>query len=82
MRATASTASPVLVAIPIGTEVEIIEKTNDIWYKITYNDKIGYMMAKFLKSDSPEGTVSKDELQRIYDSLSSALKTIKEVLEK
>lgn len=82
MRATASTTSPVLVAIPIGTEVEVIEKTNDIWYKITYKDKIGYMMAKFLKDNIPVSIVTKEDLQKIYDSLSSTLKTIKEVLEK
>lgn len=32
-----------------GTEVEIIEYTNEYWYKITDGKITGYMMSKFLK---------------------------------
>ena len=50
LRQAASTSSSVLTKIKVGTEVELIEKTNDNWYKIKYDKYEGYMMTKYLKN--------------------------------
>ena len=50
LRQSASTSSSVITKIKIGTEVELIEKTNETWYKIKYDKYEGYMMTKYLKN--------------------------------
>ena len=49
LRQQPSTTSKIIQAIPLTTEVELIEKTSTTWYKVKYLDKEGYMMAKYLK---------------------------------
>ena len=77
MRAAPSSSSMVLAQIPYGTALEA-EFTSDDWSKVTYNGKTGYVMNKFLGESSTQ--VTKDELQRIYNSLKSTLQTIENVL--
>ena len=37
-----------LMKINKGASVEVIERTSELWWKIKYNDKIGYVSAKYL----------------------------------
>ena len=49
LRESASTDSAVLIVIPEGAEVTIVEKTSDRWYKVSYNNKTGYVSTEYLK---------------------------------
>ena len=71
--------SPVLARIPNGTKVTIIPH-NEKWGKTTYNDKEGYVMLSYLVEETVEKTITKDDLQKIYDSLKTTLATIESVL--
>ena len=77
LRAQPSTSSAVLANIPYGTELAA-ESYNDEWSKVSYKERTGYVMTKFLV-ESLE-TDSKAALQKVYNSLKSTLKTIEEVL--
>lgn len=77
LRASTSTSSELLGTIPNGTKLEV-EKINDTWFKTSYNNKEGYVMGKYLVDAN--ASVSKEDLKRIYDSLSETLKLINEVL--
>lgn len=77
LRAAPSASGMVLAQIPFGTVLDT-EMTSEEWSKVTYNDKIGYVMNKFLSESI--NSVSKEDLQRIYNSLKSTLQTIENVL--
>ena len=77
MRAAPSAKSPVLARIPYGTTLETEYVTED-WSKVIYDNKVGYVMNRFLCES--ENQVSKEVLQRIYDSLKSTLQTIESAL--
>lgn len=77
LRASTSTSSELRGTIPNGTKLEV-EKINDTWFKTSYNNKEGYVMGKYLVDAN--ASVSKEDLKRIYDSLSETLKLINEVL--
>ena len=78
MRVQPTTTSKIIQAIPLATEVELVEKTSSTWYKIRYEDKEGYMMAKFLKQK--QSTVSQEDLRSVYNSLSETLTLIEKIL--
>ena len=78
LRQQPNTSSKILQAIPITTEVEVIEKTSASWYKIKYNGTEGYMMAKYLKQK--QSTISQDDLRKVYDSLNETLALIEKIL--
>ena len=40
-----STGSKRLATVATGNAVDIVEKVNDNWYKVSYNDKVGYAQA-------------------------------------
>ena len=48
LRKTPSLRGALIMQIPLGTIIEIIEPGEE-WCKIKYNNKMGYMMAKFLE---------------------------------
>ena len=77
MRREASTSSSVLAQIKNGTKLEV-EKIDDTWSKTTYNGKTGYVMNKFLSEIND--TKSKEDLQRIYESLKATLSLIEQAL--
>ena len=82
MRDKPSTSGIILEKIPYGTYVEVIEE-KDGWTQISLKDRYGYVMTKYLdvyNGDQPEPTISKADLQAIYDKLNEALKLIKGVL--
>lgn len=78
MRQQPTTTSKILQAIPITTEVEVLEKTSASWYKIKYKETEGYMMAKFLKEK--QSTISQNDLHKVYDSLRETLSLIEKIL--
>lgn len=48
VRASASTSAVTLGSVTVGSTIGVTEKTNNEWYQVDYNGKVGYMMAKFL----------------------------------
>lgn len=79
LRQEASQSTPILAQIPNGTQLEV-EQVNNEWGKTTYKEKVGYVMLRFLTNKSDN--INKDDLKRIYNSLSETLKLIDEVLKK
>jgi len=79
LRQEASQLTPILAQIPNGTQLEV-ERINNEWGKTAYKEKVGYVMLKFLTNKSDN--INKDDLKRIYNSLSETLKLIDEVLKK
>ena len=68
----------IIYAVPLATEVDLLEKTSSEWYKIKYKNEEGYMMSKFLKS--PSSIISQSDLRKVYDSLSETLGLIEKIL--
>lgn len=48
MRKSASQNSAVLIEVPQGEKVDVLEETSAAWDKVRYNGVAGYMMKKFL----------------------------------
>ena len=80
MRATPSRTGLLICTVPIGTKVTVVNKVDDDWSKIQYNNQVGFMMSQFLTNEA--APVTKTDLQKIYNSLSETLKLIDEVLKK
>lgn len=78
MRLQPTTTSKIVQAIPLSSEVELIEKTSTTWYKIKYLDKEGYMMAKYLKQK--QSNISQEDLRKVYSSLNETLTLIEKIL--
>lgn len=38
--------------VPVGAQVSVLDKRDD-WWQVSYNGKTGWMMAEFLRQDSP-----------------------------
>lgn len=49
MRSSPNTSSSVLMVIPENTSVSVVEKTSSEWYKVSYNNKTGYVSSQYLK---------------------------------
>ena len=76
MRSNPSTAASVVIKIPDNSTISVLEKTNSDWYKVSYNNKTGYCMSKFiqLKEDVKETiTINKKELEKAYDIIGNLL---------
>lgn len=78
LRQQPSTTSKIIQAIPLTTEVELIEKTSTTWYKVKYLETEGYMMAKYLKQK--QSTITQSDLRKVYNSLSETLVLIEKIL--
>ena len=79
LREKPNASGKVLAQIPDGAELECTIVNND-WAQIDYNGYNGYSKREFLSSGS--NSITKENLKRIYDSLSDTLKLIDEVLKK
>ena len=77
MRAEPSSNAKVLAQIPYGTELEV-EQTTSEWSQTTYGGKTGYVMNKFLGDKTK--IITKDDLKKVYDSLSQSLKLIEKLI--
>ena len=49
LRQGTGTHTPVLLVIPQGGKVTVVEKTNTDWYKVTYNGKTGYVSTDYIR---------------------------------
>lgn len=78
LRAEPSSSSQVLARIPYGTSLELTPK-NETWSKTKYNNIEGYVMNKFLSSENPL-SITKSDIQKIYNSLKECLATIENIL--
>ena len=76
LRQNPSTNAKILQAIPLTTEVDLLEKTTSEWYKIKYKGVEGYMKAEFLKQKG----ISQSDLRQVYNSLSETLTLIEKIL--
>lgn len=79
LRKSPTSSSMILTQIPNGTKLEV-EKENNTWAKTTYNDKVGYVMTKYLSEVNSTSNLDKAALQAIYDSLKTTLSMIEKVL--
>ena len=76
MRAEPSKSAKVLAQIPYKTTLEA-EYVNSLWSKVSYNNKVGYVMTEFLSNGK---AVTHADLQQIYNSLKEALNMIEKVM--
>lgn len=76
MRAEPRKTAKILAQIPYKTQLEV-EYVDSTWSKTTYNNKTGYIMTEYLSSGK---SITKSDLQQIYDSLKSTLLTIENIL--
>ncbi len=61
-------------SIPNGAVIDVVEKPNNEWWKITYNGKTGYVMSKYLTSVGSEMiTLNRDVAQTFFEALKVAL---------
>lgn len=49
MRNAPGMSGAIINTIPLGKQVELLQKTTDKWYKVKYNGKIGYCWSGYLK---------------------------------
>ena len=76
MRAEPRKTAKILAQIPYKTQLEV-EYVDSTWSKTIYNNKTGYIMTEYLSSGK---SITKSDLQQIYDSLKSTLSTIENIL--
>ena len=79
MREQPNTGSVILTKIPNGTLLEA--KIEGDWARVTYNSKTGYVMNEYLSKENTN-TVTKQDLQKVYDSLQNVLTTIENILKR
>ena len=81
MREETNTKSFTLSKIPNGTTLE--GETDGEWTKIIYRGETGYVMTKFLSTEcQPSDSVTKEDLQKVYNGLKEVLKTIENILKR
>ena len=78
MRDKPDTRGMVLKKIPNGTILEA--KIDGDWAKVTYSGETGYVMANYLTDQDTSVSVTKEDLQKVYDGLQAVLKTIENIL--
>lgn len=78
LRANPSEKARVLKSVPVGSTVDVLEDTDPVWEKISYNGITGYMMRKFLSV--PEDIDLQTELEQARDHLVNALEIIEKLL--
>lgn len=59
IRQGAGSDKTVITTIPAGSQVKVVEKTNDAWYKVEYNGKTGYVSASLIEEDKQNGNSAK-----------------------
>ena len=71
------TSAPILDRIKVGTQVQVLA-TDGTWSTVQFDGATGYMMSKFLTSDSAASTVTLDELQASVETLKEQYEELKE----
>lgn len=69
-------AARILAQIPYKTSLEA-EYVDSEWSRVTYNGKTGYILTEFLSSGK---SITKGDLQQIYNSLKDTLTIIEKIL--
>ncbi|WP_455538923.1 SH3 domain-containing protein [Terrisporobacter sp.] len=57
-RKDSSTSSSILGVIPKDTTVEVLDKLSSSWFKVKYNNKIGYVYSQYIQLSSNSGNNS------------------------
>ena len=78
MRDKPDTRGMILKKIPNGTILEA--KIDGDWAKVTYSGETGYVMTNYLTDQDTSVSVTKEDLQKVYDGLQAVLKTIENIL--
>lgn len=79
LRATPNTKSFTLSKIPNGATLE--GETDGEWTKVIYRGVTGYVMTKFLSTEVQlNNSITKEDLQKVYNGLQAVLKTIENIL--
>ena len=75
MREEPSTGALLIEKIPKGETVEVLELTNDDWWRVRYKGETGYAAKQYLNrvEDDERITISKSVAQALYDVLGVAL---------
>lgn len=55
LRAGATQTAAFLDKIPQGAVVSVLDSSEAVWWKVSYNGKTGYVMARFLSVESADG---------------------------
>ena len=76
MREEPRVTARILMQIPYKTSLEAEYVTSE-WSKVTYDNKQGYIMTKFLSNGK---SITKSDLQQIYNSLKDTLAVIEKIL--
>ena len=69
MRKSASQNSAVLIEVPQGEKVDVLEETRAAWDKARYNGVVGYMMVKFLSPVSNDAGAPAADTNVVCNSL-------------
>ena len=54
MRSEPSANSTLITSIPAGSDIQVVEKTNNEWYKVRHDGKTGYVSAKHISDNKNE----------------------------
>ena len=78
LRAMPTTTAERMTQIPSGAQVTVIEKTNEDWWKVTYQGYTGYVMQKYLTTEEVASVQSEillpyDVANTMYEALKAAL---------
>lgn len=81
IRANPSLEGTVLLAVPVGSDIVIIEELDD-WFKIDYMGQQGYMMKKFIeKSEVEPLSVPEVKLKQMTAKISGLLESLKNIMQ-
>lgn len=53
-------ASTLITRVDTGTSVDILEKVNNTWWRVSYGGISGYMMAQYLTESTPVPSIPPD----------------------
>ncbi|SHG99424.1 C40 family peptidase [Tepidibacter thalassicus] len=69
-----SLESPIIETLEIGNEVEILDKNSD-WYKVKFNEQIGYIYSSFIKIKQENKAVSRGDKRiiKVYEVANSKI---------
>lgn len=77
MRSRPEKSSPVLMRVPYMTQLDA-KPVDELWSKVVYKNKIGYVMTEFLSEDK---VITYSDLQAVRDHISDTLRLINQILE-
>lgn len=76
-----STTSDIIIKIPIGEKVEVLEETNNDWDKVSFGGQTGYIMREFLlPENSNKDEERKKQLKELKALLNEAISKIDQIL--